>query len=333
MGEEATGMIGASAPNFPYLLAHLGGERPAAPEWFETALASEPERRTADVAGCPIELLCWGDQGSPGLLFLHGNGAHADWWSFIAPFFADRFRVAAISWSGMGGSGWRSEYSMSHFVLEVMAGAEAAGLFDAPRPPIMVAHSFGASPMLECLARFGDRFALGVAVDKGIPLDSGPRVPARPPRPASRRLFPTIDEGLARFRLSPAQPCDNLFIIDWIARRSLREVFDPELGLNGWGWAFDPVFRGALGMEHIFRTEELIRGSGAPLAFLFGGHSSLVTEPMRQRMRAAADPNSYFAMIEEADHHVMLDQPLAFVNALERCLELMRVTPHQSRPR
>ena len=37
------------------------------------------------------------------LLFLHGNGAHADWWSFIAPFFAAEYRVAALSWSGMGG--------------------------------------------------------------------------------------------------------------------------------------------------------------------------------------------------------------------------------------
>ena len=48
--------------------------------------------------------------GDP-LVFLHGNGAHADWWSFIAPFFAKDWRVAAISWAGMGGSGWREAYS------------------------------------------------------------------------------------------------------------------------------------------------------------------------------------------------------------------------------
>jgi hypothetical protein len=33
-------------------------------------------------------------------LLLHGNGAHADWWSFIAPYLANNFRVAAMSWSG-----------------------------------------------------------------------------------------------------------------------------------------------------------------------------------------------------------------------------------------
>src|SRR3712207_9584205 len=63
--------------------------------------------------------------GKPGLLFLHGNGAHADWWSFIAPFFADTHRVAALSWSGMGGSDHRERYSIDGFVAEAFGVAEA----------------------------------------------------------------------------------------------------------------------------------------------------------------------------------------------------------------
>ena len=38
-----------------------------------------------------IELLTWGEIGKPGLIFVHGNSAHSDWWSFIAPFLADEF--------------------------------------------------------------------------------------------------------------------------------------------------------------------------------------------------------------------------------------------------
>jgi len=37
------------------------------------------------VQGAPIETLAWGRVGDPGLLLLHGNSAHADWYSFIAP--------------------------------------------------------------------------------------------------------------------------------------------------------------------------------------------------------------------------------------------------------
>src|SRR5580698_7795283 len=91
------------APATPHLLARFGGERPPAETWFHEALAIEPERSQFDLQGATIELLTWGRIGDPGLLFLHGGGAHADWWSFIAPFFHERFRCAAFSWSGMGG--------------------------------------------------------------------------------------------------------------------------------------------------------------------------------------------------------------------------------------
>ena len=41
-----------------------------------------------EVEGAKVEVLAWGQRGKPGLMFLHGGAAHADWWSFIAPFFA-----------------------------------------------------------------------------------------------------------------------------------------------------------------------------------------------------------------------------------------------------
>ena len=89
------------------LLAPFQGAPPPTPAWFDAAIAQAPERTMITVEGANIELLTWGEVGKPGLLLLHGNGAHADWWSFIAPFFAKDWRVAAISWSGMGGSDWR----------------------------------------------------------------------------------------------------------------------------------------------------------------------------------------------------------------------------------
>ena len=87
-----------------HLLAPFHGEKPVAPQWFNDAIARAPVRTFTDVRGAAIETLAWGEHGKPGLLFLHGNGASADWWSFIAPFFAETHRVAAFSMSGMGGS-------------------------------------------------------------------------------------------------------------------------------------------------------------------------------------------------------------------------------------
>ena len=124
-------------------LAHLAGGRPPAPAWFDAALADRPERTTISAAGVEVELLTWGERGRPGILFIHGGMAHADWWSFIAPFFAEDFRCAAISWSGMGRSDWRERYTFPTFVAEMIAGCEAAGLFEAAEKPVVVAHSFG----------------------------------------------------------------------------------------------------------------------------------------------------------------------------------------------
>src|ERR1700710_717344 len=102
----------AAAPPVAPLLAPFEGRVPERPAWFSDALRHEPERRFHVVQGAKIEALSWGEIGKPGLLLLHGKMAHADWWSFIAPFFAARHRVTALSWSGMGGSEWRESYSV-----------------------------------------------------------------------------------------------------------------------------------------------------------------------------------------------------------------------------
>ena len=60
-----------------------------------------------DVLGAEVSYQRWGKRGAPGLLFVHGNGAHAHWWDFIAPYFAEHYNVAALTFSGMGDSEWR----------------------------------------------------------------------------------------------------------------------------------------------------------------------------------------------------------------------------------
>ena len=103
------------------MLAAFNGARPPAPGWFDRAVAVVPERSHVTVAGARIEVLTWGERGKPGLLLLHGGMAHADWWSFVAPYFANTHRVAALSWSGMGGSDWRASYTIDTYVEEMMA--------------------------------------------------------------------------------------------------------------------------------------------------------------------------------------------------------------------
>ena len=77
-------------PEIASPLAPFVGKSPPYPEWFQKAIERAPHRALVPVDGANIELLTWGERGKPGLIFVHGNSAHADWWSFICPFFADQ---------------------------------------------------------------------------------------------------------------------------------------------------------------------------------------------------------------------------------------------------
>lgn len=303
-------MSEADADNLRAPLAHLHGATPPAPPWFDTALAAAPARNFVEVEGARIESLSWGDRGKPGLLFLHGNGAHADWWSFIAPFFAADYRVAALSWSGMGASDHRAHYSLELFIAEAFGVAEAEGLFDGAEKPIFVAHSFGGFPLMGCAARHGDRLRGAVMVDTPVrsPEEESPRRRGRPtsaPRP--HRIYATIEEALARFRFAPEQPCTNLFIADHIARTSLQAVD------GGWTWKFDPFLWSAFELGD---TRNLLADVDAPFALIWGDRSMLMPPELTRQMMAAMPDGSPAIAVPDAAHHVMIDQPLAFVAAL-----------------
>ncbi|MGE5565559.1 MAG: alpha/beta fold hydrolase [Parcubacteria group bacterium] len=297
-------------PEFLAPLARFKGAKPPAPEWFEQALAQAPERSFIDVDGAPIELLTWGEVGRPGLLFLHGNGAHADWWSFIAPFFAKDWRVAAISWSGMGGSGWRERYSAETFAREIFAASEAAQLESGGEKPILIAHSFGGFPAMYCAGRYADRLRAAVLVDSSVH-PPAKRWDGPPPRSQPNRIYPTLEEALARFRLAPPQGCENLYIADYIARRSLAEVD------GGWTWKFDPFL-----WRHFDRPDfsALLADLRAPVAMVWGERSGLMDRETVDYMLSLMRDDTPKVVIPDADHHVMLDQPLAFVAAIRALL-------------
>lgn len=303
---------GPDLPDLPPL-ARLYGERPSAPAWFEAALADAPERSTIAVQGARIELLCWGQRGKPGLLLLHGNSAHADWYSFIAPLVARAgYRVAAMSFSGMGGSDWRETYGIAQWSDEAQAAAEAAGLFDAPVAPWCAGHSFGGLVLMTIVARWGQRLRGAMIID--APLRTPEQRAAHEERRRARRLQPSrvylsVEEALSRFRFTPPQPCEHLFVVDHIARHSLRPV---EGGVT---WRFDPfLFR-----DFTFGTMNRdMAEARCPLVLVRGGRSRLVTPAMMDYALSQAPPGTRSAEVPDADHHVMVDNPLGLVDLLKR---------------
>jgi len=107
----------------------------AGPRWFRTALANAPEHRTARVAGAEVRVRCWGREGLPGVVLVHGGAARSGWWDHIAPYLVGSHRVVALDLTGHGDSEWRTHYAMGLWAQEVIAAAEAGG---AVVPPVVV---------------------------------------------------------------------------------------------------------------------------------------------------------------------------------------------------
>jgi pimeloyl-ACP methyl ester carboxylesterase len=292
--------------------------RPAAPAWFATALAHAPEREFVTVEGAEIEVLAWGERGQPGILLLHGFTAHADWWSFIAPLLLQGRRVVALSWSGMGRSGWREHYSLRQYAREAIAVAAATGLFDASEAPIFIGHSFGSFAVRIAARSLGRRLGGIVLVDGALAAsehdDEYDGVPRRGHR---HRVYPTLEQAVARFRFEPAQSCENAYIAEHLARTSLG-LAPAEQGGDGWSWRFDPDLRAKM---DALPTADLLAGADCRIALLFGERSQLMTGPRIELIRRLTPLDAPWIVIPDAGHHVMVDQPLALAAALRALLE------------
>jgi pimeloyl-ACP methyl ester carboxylesterase len=283
-------------------------ERDSVPEWFYRALATPYDEHTIDVDAVPIHYLEWGEAKQPGLVLVHGGAAHAHWWTFLAPMFAEDWHVVALDLSGHGDSGRRSSYSHEQWACEVMAVADAAGF---PGPPVLVGHSLGGMVTIQTASDHGDRLRGAVLVD----------TPVRRPDPESEEgargrafrspgAYPDIDSALRHFRLVPPQPCANGYIVEHIARNSLCEKGD------GWTWKFDP----GLFKHTLIPLRDQLATVKCRVALFRGEFSVTVPPDTAAYMYELMDRAAPVVTIPAAHHHLMLDQPLAFVAALRTLL-------------
>jgi pimeloyl-ACP methyl ester carboxylesterase len=279
-----------------------------APRWFRDAVGAPCEDRFVDVDGCAIHYLRWGRTRRPGLVFVHGGAAQAHWWSFIAPLLADDHAVAAIDLSGHGDSGRRDSYPREIWAREALAVADDAGFSGKP---ILIGHSLGGFVCITAAADHGEQLAGIVVLDSPVQRpDPESEEGARGKAFRNPKLYPDAETALRHYRLVPDQPCENRFIIEHIARHSLKQT------PAGWTWKFDPeVFRRVTPRA----AHEVLPRVRSRVA-LFRAEFGLVTPDTGEYMYELLDRNAPVVEIPQCYHHLMLDQPLAVVTALRAIL-------------
>jgi len=287
-----------------------GAQSPATPpDWFRRALADAGTERFVEVADSRIRVLDWDrNTDAPGLVFVHGGAAHAHWWSFLAPMFTERWHPVAFDLSGHGNSGRRQHYSHETWAEEVMAVTESAGF---PGPPVVVGHSLGGLVTMQTAAAHGNVLAGAVIVD----------APVRRPDPESEArargtafkapgVYPDLATALTRYKLVPPQECENDFLVDHVARHSLHETAE------GWTWKFDPE----LFKHTMVSMRDQLLAARCRIALFRGEDSVVVPADTAEYMSELLEHNAPVVSIPGARHHLILDQPLAFVAALRTLL-------------
>jgi pimeloyl-ACP methyl ester carboxylesterase len=114
----------------------------------------------------------------------------------------------------------------------------------------------------------------------------------------------------------PPQTAENLYLVDWVARYSLKEV-DAGNGQTGFTWKFDPAIwqRFSIG-----DTAERLKATRCRIAVFRGEHSVLLPPQIGEYMFNLLGRQAPVVEIPQAQHHIMLDQPLALVAALRALL-------------
>lgn len=243
----------------------------------------------------------WGEEGLPGVVLVHGGAAHAGWWDHIAPFLARRHRVVAFDLTGHGDSSSRDEYGFDVWSEEVLAVVEASNFV---RPPVLIGHSMGG---WVCMAAATDETRIaGVAVvDTPLKTLSPEERAARDKRAfGPLRVYSTLEDGLSHFRTVPDQKDSLPYVMEHVAKDSLRKVED------GWSWKFDPAIFGSARP-----TPELLQAVQCRAA-VFRAEYGLVTPDVAADMYELFGRSAPMIEIPLAGHHVMLDQPLPLVAGL-----------------
>jgi pimeloyl-ACP methyl ester carboxylesterase len=294
-----------------------------APGWFMAAVTRPVQDCTVVVDDCPVHYLAWGEEGRRGLVFVHGGGAHAHWWTHVAARFADEYRVLAIDLSGHGDSGHRPVYELEQWTDEVMAVASDGGIDGLP---VIIGHSMGGFVTIATAARHPDRVSGAIICDSPV-TEPDPEVESYRLKEAfgRPRTYETLDDALARFRTVPPQERYLDYVIDHVARRSLRPVD------GGYQWKFDRTvfeqFAGSMrGVALPYLSRIVCR-----LALL-RSENGLVTEDIGSFMYDQLGRVAPVIELPLAGHHAMLDTPLILLTALRTLLaDWDHSEPHRRR--
>lgn len=280
----------------------------------------QPEARfVRGSTGLDLNLLEWSREGVP-LLLLHGFGNDAHIWDDFAPAVAPYYRTLALDHRGHGDSAWDPErrYDLDTLVADLGRVVDTLG-FDRF---VLVGHSLGGRVSMLYAGLHPQRLAGLVIVDIGPEVDA--RGVLRIRQETQAHIDPSFaNPGEYERLLSLHYPAAKPAAIRRMAQHGLRRRDDGRFVLK-----MDPALRGAFMQpespeaaaqreaETVARLWSALRNLPCPALVVRGAASDVFSADVADRMVEEALPNGHLAVVAQAGHSVMTDNPDGFREAV-----------------
>lgn len=274
-------------------------------------------RRVTGADGLTLNLLEWSSDGIP-LLFLHGFGNEAHIWDDYAPEVAPSYATIALDHRGHGDSDWdpQCRYGHNDMVRDVEAVTEALGIDRL----VVVGHSLGGRIATIFAGRNPERLAGLVLVDIGPSVDTRGTTRIRQDIESNQTpSFATVEQYATA--LSLAYPAAKPHALMRMARHGLREGESGQLVLK-----IDPALRGVISQDapndiqaDVSSPEAQWEALGkitCPTLVVRGAASDILSPEIADKMVDEVLANGKLAVVAQAGHSVMTDNPDGFRDAV-----------------
>ena len=240
-----------------------------------------------------------GQERAP-IILLHGGGANAHWWDAVAGRLAAKGPVYALDFRGHGDSSYPTDRFVGAFSIDLEAILSWLGREDV----YLIGHSMGAAVALDHASRFPATRGLAlVDLSRGGPPGGGRRARLAL---AHRRSYQTREDAIERYQFLPESKHPDEAIRSYIADHSVREEAD-----GRFGYKFDPKWfslppKPRPDPADVQCRTLLVRGGDSPLLSIEAARDFVSRLPAGQLLE-----------IQDAGHHVLIDQPEHLFETLE----------------
>jgi pimeloyl-ACP methyl ester carboxylesterase len=275
----------------------------------EHAEPAPHESRFVEANGLKLHYLDYGTEGRTPMLCLHGGAVTAHWFDFVAGGFTADYHVRALDQRGHGDSerAVPPDYRYGSYASDVAQVVEKLDLRDF----VLVGHSMGGLVSLMYAAKYPGRVKKLVVIDST--LQSSPERVSTLHQVGSRQgsSYATNEEFIARFKVRPEGTQAVPAIIRYLAQRGGRHDAD-----GRWRHKFDRNVYSGRELIDIPPHWDRIR---IPALLVKGGLSNRITAHIYDDIKARA-PHVELVEVPGSEHHVTLDNPEGFVDAVKAFL-------------